>query len=102
MLPCMPARRVASSGLALALLAWSCSSPPPVAEEKPKRKSWEDQSQWTPSSGTSADPSVDERARAIEDKWEQVRQTSDAAERERLANEALQETRALADQPSGQ
>ena len=35
----------------------------------------------------------------IEQKWERVKQTDDEAERLRLANEALRETRALADQP---
>jgi hypothetical protein len=89
--------RIAPAGLAAALLAWSCSSPPPVAEEKPKRKSFEESAQWQAPAGTPA--GYDAQARAIEQKWEQVKQTEDEAERRRLANEALRETRALADQP---
>jgi hypothetical protein len=90
--------------LAAALVASACAAPP-VAEEKPKRKSFEESSEWRPSSpdpGAAGDGGTDARAEAIEQKWDQVRQSSDEAERQRLANEALRETRALADQPSEQ
>ena len=104
MLSPMPPLRATLPLLAVALLAAACSSPPPVAEQKPKRKSFEESSPWTPapSAGTGTTASTDERARAIQEKWEQVRQSGDEAERQRLANEALRDTRALADQPSGQ
>ena len=91
--------RIVGPGLLAALLGWSCSSPPPVTEGKPKRKSFEESAQWQApaTAGTPAD--FEAQARAIEQKWEQVKQTDDEAERQRLANEALRETRALADQP---
>jgi hypothetical protein len=88
-----------------AALAAACTAPPPVAEEKPKRKSFEEGAEWRPTSpdpGAAATGGTDARAQAIEQKWDQVRQSGDEAERRRLANEALRETRALADEPSGQ
>ena len=98
----MRRRRLAGCLLAAGLLAGACGAPPPVAEEKPKRKSFEEANAWTPSSGPAAGSDSTADARAVEDKWEQVRQTSDPAERQRLANEALRDTRALADAPAGQ
>ena len=91
----------------VALVSVACQAPPPVAEEKPKRKSFAESSQRQPSAapaaaGSDAPTSIDSQAQQVNDKWEQVRNTSDEAERQRLANEALQETRAMADQPSGQ
>jgi hypothetical protein len=88
----------------VAALAGACQSPPPV-EEKPKRRSFAEDSQWQPPAAPArTDPatSIDAQAQQVNDKWEQVRQTSDEAERQRLANEALRDTRAMADQPSGQ
>jgi len=93
------ALRITAAGLAAALLGWSCSSPPPVAEEKPKRKSFEESAQWQAPAAAGTPAGYEAQARAIEQKWEQVRQTEDEAERRRLANEALRETRALADEP---
>ena len=91
--------RIAPAVLVAGLLGWSCSSPPPVAEEKPKRKSFEEGAAWQAPAAAGTPAGYETQARAIEQKWEQVRQTDDAAERQRLANEALRETRALADQP---
>ena len=92
-----------------AALAAACAAPPPAAEEKPRRKSFEEGAEWRPASpdpgpdqGAAGAGGTEARAEAIEQKWEQVRQSGDEAERQRLANEALRETRALADQPSGQ
>jgi hypothetical protein len=96
----------------VAALAAACQAPQPAAEEQPKRKSFAEANEWQPSapsaaaggarsSGTTTQQ-VDEQAHRVNEKWEQVRQTDDAAERQRLANEALRETRAMADQPSGQ
>jgi hypothetical protein len=90
--------RIAPAALLAALLGGSCSSPPPVVEESPKRKSFEESADWqAPAAGTPA--GYEAQARAIEQKWERVKQSEDEAERQRLANEALRETRALADQP---
>lgn len=98
MLAAMRLARIAAPGLAAALLGWSCSSPPPVTEEKPKRRSFEESAEWqAPAAATPA--GYEEQARAIRKKWEQVKQTEDEAERQRLANEALSETRALAEAP---
>lgn len=97
MLAAMRLARIAAPGLAAALLGWSCSSPP-VTEEKPKRRSFEESAEWqAPAAATPA--AYEEQARAIRKKWEQVKQTEDEAERRRLANEALSETRALAEAP---
>ena len=89
--------RFAPAVLLAALLGWSCSSPPPVVEETPKRKSFEESAEWQAPAATPT--GYEAQARAIRQKWEQVKQTEDEAERQRLANEALNETRALADQP---
>ena len=99
MLAGMRLLRIAAPGLAAALLGWSCSAPPPVTEEKPKRKSFEESAQWQPPPAAGTPGGHEAQARAIEQKWERVKQTDDEAERLRLANEALRETRALADQP---
>lgn len=92
----------------LALLFCSCQSPPPVAETKPKRKSFEESNAWQPSTATapastsSASANVDAQARQVQQSWEQARQATNDAERQRAAGQALQQTRAMAEQPSGQ
>ena len=95
----MRPERFASAGLAAALLGWSCSSPPPAAEQEPKRKSFEESAEWQAPPAADTPGGYQAQAQAIEQKWERVKQTDDEAERQRLANEALRETRALADPP---
>jgi hypothetical protein len=102
------ARLLLAGTVATVLLA-ACQSPPPVAETKPKRKSFEDANAWQPSSApapaavsSSGNANVDAQARQVQQSWEQARQATSDAERQRAAGEALKQTRAMAEQPSGQ
>lgn len=97
---------LAATVVALSLSA--CQSPPPVAETKPKRKSFEESNAWQPATSTAAAPAaassgsanVDAQARQAQQSWEQARQATSDAERQRAAGEALKQTRAMAEQPS--
>ena len=101
--------RALLAGTAMAVLLVACQSPPPVAETKPKRKSFEESTAWQPpapaaapaSGSPSGSGNVAAQARQVQQSWEQARQATNDAERQRAAGEALEQTRAMADQPSG-
>ena len=103
----LPARLLLGVVLACTAVA-ACKPAAPVAEQK-KRRSFEDS--WQPSAPAAAAPAavapsgnaaVDAQAQQVQQSWEQARQTTDEAERQRLAGEALKQTRSMADQPSAQ
>ena len=103
-----PSGRLLLAATVVAVSLSACQSPPPVAETKPKRKSFEDSNAWQPSTATapaatsSGSANVDAQARQVQQSWEQARQATSDAERQRAAGEALKQTRAMAEQPSGQ
>lgn len=93
---------------AAAIVLAACQPAAPAAEvRKPKRRSFEESNAWRPSTAPAAGSSassggnVDAQARQVQQTWDQARQATTDAERQRLANEALQQTRAMAEpQPS--
>ena len=103
--------RVLLGGVAAAVLLAACQPAAPVAEvKKPKRRSFEESNSWHPSAPAAAPASggagggsnTDAQARQVQQTWDQARQATTDAERQRLANEALKQTRAMAEpQPSG-
>ena len=104
-----PYGRLLLTATVVAVSLAACQSPPPVAETKPKRKSFEESNAWQPSTSTSTAPAaassgnanVDAQARQVQQSWEQARQATSDAERQRAAGEALKQTRAMAEQPPG-
>jgi len=103
MLPAM--RPVARLPLAFAVLAAvlaaACQpAAPPVAEKK-KRRSFEDSSGWQPAAAPAAPQGgaagTDAQAKQVQSTWDQARQATSDAERQRLAGEALKQTRAMAE-----
>jgi hypothetical protein len=98
--------RVLVGGVAAAVLLGACQQAPPVVEVKKKRRSFEESNAWRPAAPARAPSSggsnTDAQARQVQQTWEQARQATTDAERQRLANEALKQTRAMAEpQPSG-
>jgi hypothetical protein len=97
--------------IAGATLFAACRQAPPPEASKPRRHSFEESTAWKPSSPRSAPAggaaggnpggSVDAQAQQVQQTWEQARQANSDAERQRLANEALKQTRSMAEQPSG-
>jgi hypothetical protein len=81
----------------------------PVAETKPKRKSFEDPGYQpvsaSSSSGSDASGSGYERtqdqAAQVREQWDRAKSASTDAEREAAANEALRQTQEMADQAAG-
>jgi hypothetical protein len=93
--------------VAAAVLLAACQPAAPAAEvRKPKRRSFEESNAWRPSAPAAAPAAggnTDAQARQVQQTWDQARQATTDAERQRLANEALKQTRAMAEpQPSGQ
>lgn len=83
----------------------ACQPAAPVAEtKKPRRRSFEESSTWHPSTSSAAPASgnnTDAQARQVQQTWDQARQATNDADRQRLANEALKQTQAMAEpQPS--
>jgi hypothetical protein len=101
-----PSGRLVLAVLAAAAALAACQSPPPVAETKPKRKSFEESNAWQPSTATaststsSGSATTDAQAQQVQQSWDQARQATSDAERQRAAGEALKQTRAMAEQPS--
>jgi hypothetical protein len=101
-----PISRLLVCGAVAAVALVACKPAAPVAEQKPRRKSFEESGGWQPSApaqapaGSSGTGSVQQQAGQVQSTWDQARQTNDEAERQRLANQALQQTRSMADQPS--
>ena len=102
----MVMRGLARLSLALvgsAVLLGACQpAAPPVAEKKSRRRSFEESSAWKPAA-PAAQPgagSTDAQAQKVQSTWEQARQATSDAERQRLAGEALEQTRAMAEQPA--
>lgn len=102
-----PFPRLLLGVVAAAVLLGACQPATPVAEvKKPKRRSFEESSSWQPSTAPApasggAAGSTDAQARQVQQTWDQARQATTDAERQRLANEALKQTRAMAEpQPS--
>ena len=100
-------RRLARLPLAAVLasvLAGACQPAAPVVEQKPRRRSFEESAAWkpaaAPASPQAAAGSTDAQAKQVQGTWEQARQATNDADRQRLAGEALQQTRAMAEQPS--
>jgi YD repeat-containing protein len=92
--------------VAAAVLAAACTpAAPPVAEKKPRRRSFEESSAYrapAPAAPQSGTASTDAQAKQVQQTWDQARQATSDAERERLAGEALKQSRAMAEpQPSG-
>jgi len=93
-----------------AVLLGACQQAPPVVEVKKKRRSFEDSNAWrpaapatAPASGGAGGSNTDAQARQVQQTWDQARQATTDAERQRLANEALNKTQEMAEpQPSGQ
>ncbi len=105
---CAPPAGSCSPPLPVAVSLSACQSPPPVAETKPKRKSFEESNAWQPSApaaapaaSSSGSANTDAQAQQVQQSWEQARQATSDAERQRAAGEALKQTRAMAEQPSG-
>jgi hypothetical protein len=102
-----PASRLALALAGVAAFLTSACTPaaPPVAEKKPRRRSFEESSAYRPSAPAapqSGTASTDAQAKQVQSTWEQARQATSDAERQRLAGEALKQTRAMAEpQPSG-
>ena len=102
-----PSGRLLLAGAAVALVLSACQSPPPVAETKPKRKSFEESNAWQPAtapastSASSGSANTGAQAQQVQQSWEQARQATNDAERQRAAGEALKQTRAMAEEPSG-
>ena len=101
--------RLLLGGITTAVLLAACQPAAPVAEtRKPKRRSFEESGAWHPAAPAAAPASgtsTDAQARQVQQTWDQARQATTDAERQRLANEALKQTRAMAEpqpQPSGQ
>jgi hypothetical protein len=98
--------RLLLGGVGAAVLLAACQQAPPPAVKKPRR-SFEESGSWRPSSSPRSSPaggagtSTDARARQVQQTWEQARQANNDAERQRLANEALEQTQSMAEQPSG-
>ena len=91
--------------VAAAVLMGACQpAAPPVAEKKPRRRSFEESSAWRPAAAPAAPQSgtaaTDAQAKQVQSTWEQARQATTDAERQRLAGEALKQTRAMAEQPA--
>ncbi len=104
-----PTYRLLLGGGALAAVALAaCQPATPVAEKKPRRKSFEESSSWQPSAPAAApaaappaaNGTTDAQAQQVQQSWGAARQATTDAERQRLAGEALKQTRAMADQPS--
>lgn len=87
-----------------AVLLSACQpAAPPVAEKKPRRRSFAESSAWKPAAPAAAQPAAgttDAQAQKVQSTWEQARQATSDAERQRLAGEALKQTRAMAEQPA--
>lgn len=97
----MPARCLALVTLATLALA-GCQAPPEAADQGPRRKSFEEAQSWQPSAppaaaSPAAGETYEQQADRAREQWDRARQATDDAERQRLAGEALRETRALAD-----
>ena len=101
--------RVMLGGMAALVLLAACQPATPSAEvKKPRRRSFEESNAWRPAAPAAAPASggaggnTDAQARRVQQTWDQARQATTDAERQRLANEALKQTRAMAEpQPSG-
>jgi hypothetical protein len=92
--------RLLLGGLALASLLGACQPAAPPVAEKPKRHSFEDSNNWQPSSNAasaSSSASTQQQAQQVQQTWDKARATNDEAERQRLANEALNQTRQMAE-----
>lgn len=103
--------RVLLAGTVAVVLLAACQPAAPAAEvRKPKRRSFEESSAWRPSAppaapanntGATLNDNLNNQARQVQQTWDQARQATTDAERQRLANEALRQTRAMAEpQPS--
>jgi hypothetical protein len=81
--------------------------PEPVAETKPKRKSFEEPGYQPATASSSRDSAssgyerTQEQAEQVRDQWDRAKSASTDAEREAAANEALRQTQEMADQASG-
>jgi len=97
--------RVLLGSVAAAVLLAACQPAAPAAEvRKPKRRSFEESNAWRPSAPATAPAAggnSDAQARQVQQTWEQARQAKNDADRQRLANQALEQTRSMAEQPSG-
>jgi len=93
-----------------ATLFAACQQAAPPEVTKPRRRSFEEAGNWRPTAPAAAPAaggagssggSVDAQARQVQTTWEQARHAKGDAERQRLANEALEKTRSMAEPPSG-
>jgi hypothetical protein len=94
-----PGPRLLLGGVLLATLLAACQPAEPVAE-KPRRKSFEDSSGYSAPAEPAAADNTQQQAAQAQQTWDQARQTSDEAERQRLAGEALKQTRSMAEEPA--
>jgi hypothetical protein len=93
--------------LAAALGLMACQ-PEPVAETKPKRKSFEEPGYQPVSAASSQDAGsqssyqrTEDQAAAVREQWDRAKAAGSDAERERAATEALRQTQEMADQSAG-
>jgi hypothetical protein len=96
--------RVLLGGTAAMVFLAACQPAAPAAEvKKPRRRSFEESNAWhpAPAAAPASSNNTDAQARQVQQTWDQARQATTDAERQRLANEALKQTRAMAEQPSG-
>lgn len=95
--PMRPTPRLLLGGVLVATVLAACQPAAPVAESKPRRKSFEDSSSYQPPAEPAPADRTQEQAAQVNKTWEQVHQTSNEAERQRLANEALRQTQSMAE-----
>ena len=99
--------RLLLGGTAAVVFLAACQPAAPAAEvKKPRRRSFEESNAWHPAPAaapaSASSNNTDAQARQVQQTWDQAHQATTDAERIRLANEALKQTRAMAEpQPSG-
>jgi hypothetical protein len=84
----------------VATLLCACQPAAPVAETKPRRKSFEEASTYRVPAQPAAADNTQQQASQTKQTWDQARQATDDAERQRLAGEALKQTRSMAEEPA--